>query len=168
MRFIGFDSFAGLPPPAGVDAGRAELVAGAWRASLQEALALLRRYGTPLDNIRLVEGWFDRTLTADQADKLDLARLAVVHIDSKLHASAEAALAFCTPYLRDRTVIVFSDWLLFGGLPHLGSRRAFAEWCAAHPEWHATVLDRHPLGRIAFVLSRRREEPRRRGWWRKR
>ena len=167
MRFIGFDSFAGLPPATGVDAGLGGVAPGAYAASLHDALGNLRRHGTPLDSVRLVEGWFDQTLNDEQADKLDLQRLAVIHIDAKLYASAAQALAFCTPFLRDRTVIVFSDWLLFGGLPHLGSRRAFGEWRAAHPEWHATVLDRHPFGRIAFALTRRREEPKRRGLWRK-
>jgi hypothetical protein len=162
LRFIGFDSFAGLPALTGPDVGHEGIWPGGYCATLHEALAGLRRDGTPLDNVRLVEGWFTDTLTDDQADKLDLKRLAVVHIDSKLYASATCALAFCTPFLRERTVFVFSDWLSFGGAPHLGSRRAFAEWCAVHPQWHAAVLGRHPTGRIAFVLSRRREESARR------
>lgn len=155
LRFIGFDSFAGLPEPTGVDAEDEHFIAGTHAVSRQATLEALARDGIGPGDVRLVEGPLSETCVPATAAQLGLREIAVLHINAKLHASTATALEFCTPFLRDRSVVVFSDWYDVGGNPERGSPLAFREWQQRHPDWLAILLDRERSTRIAFVLARR-------------
>ena len=155
LRFIGFDSFVGLPVPSGIDAEEEHFVAGTYAVSRETTLEALRKDGIDETQVRLVEGALATTCVAATASEIGLREIAVLHINAKLHASSATALEFCSPYLRERSVIVFSDWYEFGGNPDRGSPLAFREWQERHPEWLAVLLDRERSSRIAFVLARR-------------
>ncbi len=150
MRFIGFDSFAGMPATGDVAAevfAQGTYVAG--RAETERGIL----EDIPREQLILVEGFFDETCTPETATRLAVPSAAVIHIDSDLYSSAVTALDFCTPYLRNGTVIIFDEYLQFHGNPHLGEQRAFAEWRRRHPEWLAQEVAREGCGRVAFVLN---------------
>ncbi len=153
MRFIGFDSFEGLPAVTGVDAERPAFEQGAYSAGEEGVMTLLKHHNVNLDQVRLVKGFFEETCTEATAQSLDLKHIAVAHIDSDLYASATTALNFCTPYFRDGSVVIFDEWFQFSGSPNHGEQRAFGEWRASNPGWHVAELGRESFGRIAFVLN---------------
>jgi hypothetical protein len=88
------------------------------------------------------------------AEKIGLREISILHIDSDLYKSALDALSFCTPYLRNGSVIIFDEWFQFAGDPKYGEQRAFREWLAANPDISASELAREGWGRIAFVVHR--------------
>lgn len=155
MRFIGFDSFEGLPAISGVDAERPTFKQGTYAAGKDIALNNLRAYGVDLERVHLVPGYFNESCTPETAAEIGIKEVAVVHIDSDLYSSAVTALDFCEPYLRDGSVIIFDEWFQFGGSPKHGEQRAFAEWQLKYRHWYVAELGRESFGRVAFVLNRR-------------
>jgi O-methyltransferase len=154
MRFIGFDSFEGLPAMTGVDAERAFFEQGTYSAGEDAVMSLLKHHDVNLDQVRLVKGFFEETCTEETARSLALRHIAVVHVDSDLYSSARTALDFCTPYFRDGSVVIFDEWFQFHGSPNHGEQRAFKEWREANEGWHVAELGRESFGRIAFVLNK--------------
>lgn len=154
MRFIGFDSFAGMPQAGSIDKIVDQFTQGTYSNDKANVLARLEREDVPLDRVRLVEGFFADVCVAKTAAELVLERISVLHIDSDLYESAKIALDFCGPYLRDGTIVIFDDWFMFNGRADLGEQRAFREWLDANPSWHAAEFAREGAGRVAFILNR--------------
>jgi len=142
LRFFGFDSFAGLPRPEGVDAaGESQaFYEGAYqatRASVEKNLAAL---GTDRERVRLVEGWYDRTLTPESRRALGLRRCSVCVIDCDFYESTRLALEFAAPLFADGSILLFDDWAAYGNDPAKGEQRAFAEFLETHPAFRAEPL----------------------------
>ncbi|MGG5807960.1 TylF/MycF/NovP-related O-methyltransferase [Falsiroseomonas sp. CW058] len=155
MRFIGFDSFEGIPPAApGENAG--PFAAGTYAAAEEVPRGHLARTGVDMGQVHFVKGFFNETCTPQTAAALGLREIAVLHIDSDLYSSALTALDFCTPFLRDGSVVIFDEWFQFNGSPVEGEQRAFAEWRERNPDWNAQELAREATSRMGFVLNRRR------------
>jgi O-methyltransferase len=126
MRLVGFDSFQGLPPSAEAEEPD-RWRTGMFRCSADEARETLRHAGVDLDQVRLVEGWFDETLTEQTRRGEGMENASVIMLDCDLYSSAKAALDFCTPLLNGAAVVVCDDWM-HGGED--GERRAFQEFVA--------------------------------------
>ena len=62
MRFFGFDSFQGLPEPAGIDVS-GEFRRGDYACSRAKVTATLDKRGADWERIHLVEGWYEQSLT---------------------------------------------------------------------------------------------------------
>jgi hypothetical protein len=93
-RFVGFDSFEGLPED--------------WRPGLGTGHF---KTGSPPriddDRVSFVVGWFDQTLpTFEMPDHDQL----VVNIDCDLYASADTVLRWLEPHLRPGTLLYFDEF----------------------------------------------------------
>lgn len=135
MRFIGFDSFEGLPKPAEIDRvhGQEQWAGeGGFKATLDEVRALLPEKGLSDGKIQLVKGWFNETLTAETKRSLELTAAAVVYVDCDYYESAVPALEFITDLLVDGSIVIFDDWFLYRGRDDRGEQRAFYEWRERH------------------------------------
>jgi O-methyltransferase len=138
MRFIGFDTFAGMPAVEGVDAQYAVFEEGTFATRLEKCEHRIARSGAERSRFHLVPGLYKETLTPETAQRLGLEKVAVAHIDCDLYSSAREALEFITPYLQDGSIIIFDEWFHYRGNPTLGEQRAFNEWLRAHPELTAS------------------------------
>lgn len=155
MRFHAFDSFDGLPSPAGVDVeGFAHFAEGDYTASRQRFDEHLLRRRVPLDRVTVTQGWFSDTLTEATSRRLRLTRAAVVWVDCDLYESTVPVLSFIGPLLQDGTVIVFDDWFCFHARPDRGEQRAVAEWLEAEPGFR--MVDYRNVGwhGKAFIFHR--------------
>jgi O-methyltransferase len=135
MRFIGFDSFEGLPKATAIDVapGQEEWIGeGGFCASLDEVTALLPAKGIAEGRIRLVKGWFDATLSEATKKSLEIQAAAVVYIDCDYYESTVPALEFITDLLVDGSILIFDDWFLFRGRSDRGEQKAFYEWKERH------------------------------------
>lgn len=155
MRFIGFDSFEGIPVPTGPDAERMVFAAGTYSAPMDDAINLLKSHNVNLDKVKLIKGFFEDVCTPQTAADHKIEKIAVAHIDSDLYSSAVTALDFCRPYFQDGSVVIFDEWFQFGGSPEFGEQRAFREWLDKNSQWRAAELAREGNGRIAFILTKR-------------
>lgn len=132
MRFVAFDSFAGLPEIAGVDAGgpfrRAD-----YQAPRSEFEATLRKHRVPPSRVSVVEGLFEQTLRPGAGAGIGIEQAAVAVIDCDLYASTVWVLDFLTDLLVDGSVLIFDDWYTFKARPDRGEQRAAAEWLRRNP-----------------------------------
>lgn len=135
MRFIGFDSFEGLPKASAIDVaeGQEEWIGeGSFAAGMELVKSLLPKKGLADGRIKLVPGWFNESLTPETKRSLELKSAAIVYIDSDYYESAVPALEFVTDLLVDGSILIFDDWFLFKGRSDRGEQRAFAEWKERH------------------------------------
>ena len=135
MRFIGFDSFEGLPKAGAIDVaqGQEEWIGeGGFSASLEEVTALLPKKARTTGKIKLVKGWFNETLTDKTKTELEIKSAAIVYIDCDYYESTVPCLELVTDLLVDGSILIFDDWFLFKGRNDRGEQRAFYEWKERH------------------------------------
>jgi O-methyltransferase len=157
MRFLGFDSFDGLPAMKDVDRYPfQQFTKGQLRCDQANVERNLRHNGVDMSRVHLVKGWYRDTLNPQTREKLNLDRAAVVWVDCDLYESTVPVLDFIIPTLQDGTVLIMDDWFLFRAHPERGERRAFTEWLERHPHvevtpfvkagWHEASFIVHPRG----------------------
>jgi hypothetical protein len=132
-HYVAFDSFEGLPEIAEIDRQDA-WEKGKLATSEQRFIELCRRHGIPADRLRTVKGFYSDSLTPELTRELAPRKAAVVYVDCDLYLSTVPVLAFIADFLQVGTVIVFDDWNCFSADPERGERRAWREFCEAHPE----------------------------------
>jgi O-methyltransferase len=151
MRFFGFDSFQGLPEPAGVDVA-GEFRKGDYACSRAEVTATLERRGVDWGRIHLVEGWYDESLTEELKSTLAPGRVGVALVDCDLYESTVPVLRFLTNLLQEGSILLFDDWNCFGRSDQMGERRAFREFLAENPRFAAEEWFTFGRRGLAFVL----------------
>lgn len=100
MRFVAFDSFAGLPPPH--DGQLAMSEGEFWRR--------VRANGIWVDRVRTVPGFYDQSLTKDLQADLATRPAAFINIDCDVHRSAKTVFEFIEPLVTDGTYIYLDDF----------------------------------------------------------
>lgn len=162
-RIGGFDTFYGLPPD---DVDHPRWGAGSFATNYLYNHPTMD-YEAPItaDRIRelfalaglpppeLEEGLFAETLPRTVPDKYS--KIALLHIDSDLYASAREVLFHCDPVLQDGALVCFDDWFMYKGSPDQGEARAFHEFLEAHPHWQAIHYQPYSVFCNSFILHRR-------------
>jgi hypothetical protein len=154
-RFVGFDSFEGMPESKGVDSQRVIWPKGTFNCSVEEVKNRLVNEGISDKHLILVKGFFNETLTEITRTSINLKKIAVAHIDSDLYESALLALNFITPMLQNGTVIIFDEWFAYRGHPLMGEQKAFREWQTNHSDWLITEYATHGPYAKSFIVNRR-------------
>lgn len=146
-----FDSFEGLPEVGGTDVlGRfttGEFSSG--RATFDQTLARAR---VPSDRVKVVEGFYDRSLTTPEAQAVG--SIAIAWVDCDLYASTVPVLDYLTPRLAQGAVLLFDDWFCFKGARDLGEARACAEWLERNPEISLVEWHKFSWAGQAFLVRR--------------
>ena len=171
-RSFGADSFQGLPSAVRFDEGEWEPGAFACPRSVTEWN--LRRLGAPLDRIRLIEGWFDDTLSPELAAEVGTVHIAM--LDADAYSSTIPVLRFLGPLLHDPAYLIFDDWFVAGNYDPAtgktrgqGVERAFEEWLAAESGWQVEPIDTYdfpretglePAGQVLKISRALRPRPR--------
>jgi predicted O-methyltransferase YrrM len=114
-EIYGFDSFEGLPED--------------WRAEVKAGHFKVQQLPAVRNNVRLVQGWFDKTLPAFLEKHPEPA--AYLHIDSDLYSSAKTILDLFASRIRPGTVIIFDEYFNYPDWKQ-GEYRAFEEFVASH------------------------------------
>jgi hypothetical protein len=139
MRFIGFDSFRGLPEPRGQADGQ-EFATGDYACDRATVIGHLSRFGVDWARTSLVEGYFDSSLALGTVTGDDKRRVAIALIDCDLYTSTVPVLEFLEGRLQDGSLLLFDDWNCFGKSDDHGERRAFREFLRRYPRWVAEPL----------------------------
>jgi hypothetical protein len=151
MRFFGFDSFQGLPEPAGVDVA-GEFRKGDYACSRPEVTATLEKRGVDWGRTHLVEGWYDQSLTAKLKCTLAPGQVGVALVDCDLYESTVPVLRFLASLVQDGSILLFDDWNCFDRSDQKGERRAFREFLEANPRFSAERWFNFGRRGQAFVL----------------
>ncbi|HYG64689.1 MAG TPA: TylF/MycF/NovP-related O-methyltransferase, partial [Thermoanaerobaculia bacterium] len=136
-RFWGFDSFQGLPAVEGIDRAEGEFFEGQFACGKQEVIDNLSRHGMDWSRAELIEGFFSDSLTEELKRRLPFRPAGVVVLDCDLYSSTQEALSWMSGLLGATTVLLFDDWLSFGGTPDRGQPLAFREFLERHPGLHS-------------------------------
>ncbi|HEY5996147.1 MAG TPA: TylF/MycF/NovP-related O-methyltransferase [Candidatus Deferrimicrobiaceae bacterium] len=156
MRFIAFDSFEGLPAPKGIDADggySSNFHAAEFRCDEGAFLANLSADGVDLSRVKIVKGWFDRTLAPGGEGEQCVGKTAFAWIDCDLYESTVPVLSFLTRRIVPGSVIAFDDWRSFRNHPGFGEQRACREWLAANPQIVLNELFAFGSSGIAFTVT---------------
>jgi hypothetical protein len=153
MRFIGFDSFEGLPEVRGIDRYKGDFDRGQFSASLESVRSSLTRQGVDWDRTILVPGYFEDSLTPSLKVDSSLRPAVVVLIDCDLYESTTHVLRFLDTLLIDGSIVLFDDWNAFDRDNSRGERRALREFLDEHPHWDASPLYSYGRYGQAFRIS---------------
>jgi O-methyltransferase len=161
-RFVGFDSFVGLPPSAEAHARWRPsdcAVNHSWHPMIpvgapvtpEVTLNLFAACG--LEPPALHIGPFEDTI--GRVVPSVYPAIALAHFDCDLYESTRDALALASPAFQDGAMLMFDDWFHYRGNPNKGQARAFSEFLAEHAEWAAVPYRSYATFCHAFILSRR-------------
>jgi hypothetical protein len=161
-RFVGFDSFAGLPAatesharwrPADCALNHSwhpRLPIGA-TVTPEVTRDLFAACGLAEPDLHV--GRFEDTVSRVVPSRYPA--IALVHFDCDLYESTREALERSAPALQDGAMLMFDDWFHYRGNPRKGQSRALGEFLDAHAEWQATSYRTYATFCHAFILSRR-------------
>lgn len=151
MRFVGFDSFRGLPAPRGQADGE-EFATGDYACDRETVTRHLSQFGVDWARTSLVEGYFDTSLAAARVTGDDTRPVAIALIDCDLYTSTVPVLEFLEGRLQGGSLLLFDDWNCFDKSDDHGERRAFREFLRQHPRWVAEPLFAFGWHGQAFAL----------------
>lgn len=152
MRFIAFDSFAGLPVVAQDDLPLHWRGAAAMKCPKDIFSHNIEKAGVVLSDVRIVEGYFEKSLTDACRSSHQLTAGAIFHINCDLYESTVQVLDFITPLIQDGSVLAFDDWFYYRGHPDRGERGAFGQWLKNNPGFTASELCKsYPA--TAFIIN---------------
>src|SRR5262249_1947254 len=106
-RFFAFDSFAGLPQGPG--ARQTDYAPGSYACTENQFLRNIQRRGVDLNDVVVVPGLYDQTLTRETKERHGLRRAALVMIDCDLYESTVPVLNFLTDIVDQGTILIFHD-----------------------------------------------------------
>ncbi len=149
-RFVGFDSFKGLPR----EAKHEGWTPGQYSSTQTATLNHLRAQGLDMTRIELVAGWFKDTLNDATRQKLSIHKASLIMIDCDIQSSTRDALNFCIPCIKDYAIVLFDDWGSAVSRGIVGQKEAFEEFLAANPSFKATSLKSYSPNAMVFLLNR--------------
>lgn len=154
MSLYGFDSFCGLPPAEGVDKTDTRFFEGQFACSKEDVEKNLGEHGVDLDQITLVKGFYEDSLTEALHDEHAFRPASLVLLDCDYYSSTIQALEWLSRYLVQDTILLFDDWHSYGENQELGQQKAYTEFLKNHPEFKSVQLwDFENNGR-AFILEK--------------
>lgn len=156
MKFVAIDSFEGLPRPKGIDSAEgysSHFYETQFACSRQEFTQNICAKGVDLGRVKIIEGWFDETLSPERAPDHDVKAIAVAWVDCDLYESTVPVLNFITPYLAAGSVIIFDDWRCYRNHPDFGEQRACREWLESNPKIQLSELFSFGWNGIAFTVT---------------
>ena len=155
-RFIGFDSFQGLPQ---FEAGDMLSNYGVFEegqfadTSPATVYATLEREQVTSEGVALVPGFFSESLPAEHTQSIvGNGPVSIIHIDCDLYSSARDCLDFLSGKIADGAVMLFDDWYCYRGRPDSGVHKAFNEWLESAPYLASDYFSYGWAGR-AFIIN---------------
>ena len=133
MKFWAYDSFEGLPETNDPYAPK-HFKKGAYSAPEDLFTSNLKKAGIDLNQLQIVPGFYDKSLTTEQSKKsFSERKLAMTYIDCDIYESCVQIFDFITPGLQVGSVIVIDDWVRHHTHPNYGMQRAYNEWLERNP-----------------------------------
>ena len=112
----GFDSFEGLPET--------------WRQGFKKGAFQLENLPAVKENVKLVPGWFDRSLPVFCDEHPD-EPVAFLHVDCDLYSSTQTIFALLRTRIVPGTIIAFNEYFNYPGWEQ-HEIKAFMEFCSSY------------------------------------
>ena len=130
MRFFAYDSFKGLPKVEQDHEFGSRWNEGALTTSKDEFKRLILESGFKLDNVKLIEGFYDTSLSSLNKEEIYSGEKAsLINIDCDLYESAVPVFHHIEPLIQEGTILYIDDYFSgYKGNPQKGVSRALKEW----------------------------------------
>lgn len=151
MRFIGFDSFQGLPETNNKYDRHAGWKTGDINFSIAAVEKNFKKAKIPLDKYILIPGFFEESLNENIVRQHNVKKVAYVHIDCDYYTSTKTALNFIKPYLIEGAIIGFDDYYCYS-TPLQGEPKAFSEWLEENPDVKIRIFSRYSTFGKTFTV----------------
>jgi O-methyltransferase len=153
LQYLAFDSFEGLPKIAEID--QQPIWAKGRLAMGEPKFKKLCRM--PTERLKTIKGFYSDSLTDDLKAQLLPRKASIIYIDCDLYVSTVPVLEFIPDFLQEGTIIALDDWNCFWADPNRGQRKAWAEFCARHPNLHfEPFVSTHGL--MSFIHTELRDK----------
>ena len=128
-QYFAFDSFEGFPEGTNIES-HPQYVPGAVTTSEAEFLQLLKTFGQSTDRVRLISGFYDKSLTPDLASQLTTAgtTASLITVDCNLYESYKSVLEWVEQFIQPGTVLYLDDFNTHRAQPNHGPKRAWKEF----------------------------------------
>jgi macrocin-O-methyltransferase TylF-like protien len=133
-RFLGFDSFEGLPEDWHSGKRRGAFTTGGKVPEIADP------------RVSFVAGWFQKSLRGFVASCRPQNQI-VIHLDCDLYSSTLYCLTTLDPVISSGTLIVLDDFF-----DALHVYRALTDYCAAYVRQYKILARTHELGQVAIVM----------------
>lgn len=155
-RLWAFDSFEGLPPQDDGRDSHPKWVAGDMAISVRDFHKICRANGLARADYSVVQGYFDKTLTAPTGSEADRPReIALAYVDCDLYSSTLDVLAFLSPRLQHGMILAFDDFFCWSSEAVSGERLACSELIEARPDLTLSPYLSFGWHGMSFVVERR-------------
>ena len=114
-----------MPELSEIDKDHPKFTKGRYNFSKKNFIKVLIENNINLQNVEIIEGFYNSTLNEDL--KLKLTKAAMIMIDCDLYESTKDVLKFITDMVHTGTVIVFDDWYTYKSDTKKGQQYACSE-----------------------------------------
>ncbi len=153
MKFVGFDSFEGLPDTESQFDKHPKWKKGDYAFGVDTVKDNLVAGGMPESDFILVPGYFDVSLSDENASIHNIKNVAYVHIDCDYYTSAKTALDFIKPYLLDGAILDFDDYFAYAS-DNKGEPLALKQWVEENDDIEVRHFSQYGSAGNSFTVSR--------------
>jgi hypothetical protein len=154
-RFIGFDSFKGLPPVEDRDKTGGIFFEGQFAYTKEKVEKNLRKSGMDFNKVHLVEGFYEDTLNEELKTNLSARYAGIVMLDCDLYSSTRTALNWLEGLIADKTILIFDDWYSFSEGDELGQQRALKKFQQRNKHlYFKSQLEYERAGKVFLVQEK--------------
>ncbi len=128
-QYLAFDSFEGFPEGTDIET-HPQYTAGAVATSEEEFLRLLTSFGQSTKRVKLISGFYDKSLTTNLAPELNTTntKASLITIDCNLYESYASVFNWIDQFLQQGTVLYLDDFNTHRAQPTQGPKRAWSEF----------------------------------------
>jgi hypothetical protein len=123
-----FDSFEGLPDASSPRDAHVGWKTGDFAFSEDYIRGIITKNEFPLERVRFVKGFFEKSLTQELAEELKATPPAFVTVDVDYYSSTRTVLDWLAPLLVSGSTFYFDDLWSFDGHPEFGQLKALSEF----------------------------------------
>ena len=152
-KFLGFDSFSGLPKPSHIDKDHHLFKEGRYDCSKEEFIKIIKDAKVDINRVQLVEGFYKDTLSDQLKLSLKIEKAAIIMIDCDLKESTSIALNFAKQSLQEGTIIIFDDFNFYKGNVNKGEFGAFEDFKKQNPDIKFRKIFDYGYSGRAFIVT---------------
>ncbi len=151
MRFLGFDSFKGLPD--GTDEEHDVLQKGFYCCSFEEMRECLKRRDISPNDMVWIRGWYKDTLNNRTVKRYNIKKIGIAFVDCDMYSSSKTALDFLAPLIKEPAIFCFDDWKLYDmDVKGTGEYRSFNEFLESNPHLQAKEIKSYNRKSMSFLV----------------
>ncbi len=153
-RFIGFDSFEGLPEIENIDK-HITWKKGKYRYSSKKFIDSLQKNKIDTKKVMIIKGLYKDSLKKEAYDilkYLNYKKASIIFIDCDLYKSAKQVMKFINNLIQEGTVIILDDWAMYKLRKDRGIQKAYYEWKKTNN--YDIVPLCNSYNRVAFIIRK--------------